>query len=184
MTKPTPEQVQQWVIEGVDSQMGTADYIAQQAYAAGAASMQSSIVEWKMKFVAMEDERDALRAQEPVAWRYTFKTKVVRIEQQRLDFYHWEDGDWIKGEPLYAAAPAPQPVNQMLVGKNRHISYVCPQCYWSLEPQEPVNQMLLESLKVAVESDLGSRWIWHVTAKETWMKNARAAIAAAEGETK
>jgi len=66
----------------------------------------------KMAIAARDAQWEQMLAgQEPVAWQYTFKTKVVQIERQRLDFYHWEDGDWIKGEPLYAAPPpAKEPV--------------------------------------------------------------------------
>lgn len=46
-----------------------------------------------------------------------------------------------------------------------------------------VNQQLLESLKIAVDTNLGEAWVWPVSAKETWLKNARAAIAAAEKRT-
>jgi hypothetical protein len=43
-----------------------------------------------------------------------------------------------------------------------------------------VNQELLEALRVAVDSDLGRLWVWSVTARETWLTNARAAITKAE----
>jgi len=71
---------------------------------------------------AITDLRSAIaemEAGEPVAWRYTFKTKVVRLEQRRLDFYHWEDTDWLKGEPLFThpqpkAEPVQEPVKLWL----------------------------------------------------------------------
>ena len=47
---------------------------------------------------------------------------------------------------------------------------------------EAVNAELLESLRVAVDSDLGRLWVWPATARETWLTNARAAIAKAEGQ--
>lgn len=47
---------------------------------------------------------------------------------------------------------------------------------------EAVNAQLLDSVQVAVDSDLGRLWVWPETAQETWMKNARAAIKAAKGE--
>jgi hypothetical protein len=43
------------------------------------------------------------------------------------------------------------------------------------------NAELLEALRVAVDSDLGRLWVWPESAKETWLTNARAAIAKAEG---
>ena len=39
---------------------------------------------------------------------------------------------------------------------------------------------LLEALRVAVDSDLGRLWVWPESARETWLTNARAAIAKAE----
>lgn len=47
---------------------------------------------------------------------------------------------------------------------------------------EAVNAELLESLRVAVDSDLGRLWVWPATARETWLTNARATIAKAEGQ--
>ncbi len=47
---------------------------------------------------------------------------------------------------------------------------------------EAVNAQLLDSVQVAVDSDLGRLWVWPETAQETWMKNARTAIKAAKGE--
>ena len=44
-----------------------------------------------------------------------------------------------------------------------------------------VNAELLEALRVAVDSDLGRLWVWPESAKETWLTNAQAAIAKAEG---
>jgi hypothetical protein len=45
-----------------------------------------------------------------------------------------------------------------------------------------LNGELLEALRVAVDSDLGRLWVWPESAKETWLTNARAAIARAEGK--
>lgn len=39
---------------------------------------------------------------------------------------------------------------------------------------------LVDALQVAVDSDLGVLWLWPESAKETWLKNANAALAAAE----
>jgi hypothetical protein len=47
----------------------------------------------------------------------------------------------------------------------------------ALAESRKANQELLEALTVAVESDLGTLWVWPETAKEQWMKDARAAIA-------
>ena len=41
-------------------------------------------------------------------------------------------------------------------------------------------EMALDALKIAVESDLGRLWNWPETARATWMKNAKATIAALE----
>lgn len=43
-----------------------------------------------------------------------------------------------------------------------------------------VVRQLVDALQVAVDSDLGVLWLWPESAKETWLKNANAALAAAK----
>ena len=43
-----------------------------------------------------------------------------------------------------------------------------------------VVRQLVDALQVAVDSDLGVLWLWPESAKETWLKNANAALAVAK----
>ena len=43
-----------------------------------------------------------------------------------------------------------------------------------------LNAELVEALRVAVDSDLGAKWVWHETGKEAWITHARAALAKVE----
>jgi len=49
-----------------------------------------------------------------------------------------------------------------------------------LRRQHEVIKELVDSVQVAVDSDLGRLWAWPDSSKETWMKNARAALARAK----
>jgi len=45
-----------------------------------------------------------------------------------------------------------------------------------------VVEALRRSLQVAVDSDLGRLWVWPLSAREQWMKDVRAALAAADAQ--
>lgn len=49
-----------------------------------------------------------------------------------------------------------------------------------LSSVEAQRDALLASLRVAVDSDFGRAWVWPDTAREQWMRDARAAIAKAQ----
>jgi hypothetical protein len=74
--------------------------------------------------------------QEPVAWREI-------MGKWKTHYYDYnEDG---RGEPLYAAPVHASDISQEPVDETakdrrqqeRHVSYVCPNCHWSLNRQEP-----------------------------------------------
>ena len=64
--------------------------------------------------------------------------------------------------------------------ENQKLQQQLGEAVWNYGEKVRANQELLEALRVAVDSDLGSLWVWPDSAKETWMKNARAAIAKGE----
>lgn len=49
-----------------------------------------------------------------------------------------------------------------------------------LRRQNAVIAELADSVQVAIDSDLGRLWAWPDSSKETWMENARAALARAK----
>ncbi len=49
-----------------------------------------------------------------------------------------------------------------------------------IDDLKALNAELVEALRVAVDSDLGAKWIWHESGREAWVNNARAALAKVE----
>lgn len=49
---------------------------------------------------------------------------------------------------------------------------------WAKE--KAINAELVEALRIAVDSDLGAKWVWHESGKEAWITYARAALAKVE----
>jgi hypothetical protein len=93
--------------------------------------------------------------------------EICRINADGTTTYHWDR--------IEAAAQRWEPGCADIV--------VClAKLLLPLRRQHALNAELLEALRVAVDSDLGRLWVWPESAKETWLTNARAAIAKAEGE--
>jgi hypothetical protein len=90
--------------------------------------------------------------QEPVAFR--------NIETGEFCTGGFLRKDWAKWQPLYAAPVHASDISQKPVdetAKDRHISYVCPNCHWSLDKQvrthTPEDVKKIESKWVGLSDD-------------------------------
>lgn len=149
------------------------------------------------------EAKEALRAalaepEQPVAWYYERGTdKGISFAPDRDPYKDWQ--------ALYTAPPeAVEPIAWMVYTDGGASTYVTDNpndltgAYRALplytappkrkpndaevEQLRALNAELVEALRVAVDSDLGALWVWPASAKETWLQNARAALAKAQGE--